>query len=459
MSTAPSSRSARWGALALLSLSMLAAYYVDKVIAPLKPLLEAQLGWNSSDYGFFRSGLGWINVFCLGLVFAGIILDRKGVRFTGLMAGWVMIGGALLQALALVPGLVPAGPWFGVRAPVLVSAWGLAVFSFGLEAAGITVSKAIVQWFQGRELALAMGLQLSVARLGTGLGMLIAAPLALRYRLATPVLLGVFLLGAGLLAFFGFSRMDRRIEAARAADEAPEEGFRLRDIGSLLGNSGFWLVALLCLLFYGGVFPFLENAPDLMVQKYGIAPSRSGAIPSLLPLGTILLTPIFGRIYDRKGHGVTIMLIGALLLVLVHGIFALPFLRHWGFAVVAVLLLGVAFSLVPSAMWPALARIIPQRQLGTAYALTFYLQNIGLAGIPFLVNRLLDRYCRSIGPEGAIRYDYTLPMLVFMGFGVAAVFVALALKREDRRKGYGLERSSQGAVEPGPGVPAVPVEA
>lgn len=287
-----------------------------------------------------------------------------------------------------------------------------------------------------------MGLQVSIARLGTGVAMLVAAPLATSYRLVTPVAFGVFLLGGGLAAFILFSRMDARAGSQASGPVREEERFNLKDIGAILRNSGFWLIAALCVLFYSAVFPFLGNASDLMVQKYGISPRFSGSIPSLLPIGTILLTPVFGRIYDRKGRGVSIMMLGAVLLVVAHGIFSLPFLTHWGFAVAAILLLGVAFSLVPSAMWPALSRIVPQRQLGTAYALTFYIQNIGLMGVPFLVNRLLDKCCRTPGADGRGGYDYTLPMLVFTAFGVAAFLVGVVLLREDARKGYGLERSS-----------------
>ena len=218
-----------------------------------------------------------------------------------------------------------------------------------------------------------------------------------------------------------------------------EEPFRLKDILLIVTNKGFWLIALLCVLFYSAVFPFLKYATDLMVNKYNVDPELAGNIPAILPFGTILLTPFFGNLYDRKGKGATIMIYGALMLIGVHLLFTLPILNQWWFATIVMIVLGIAFSLVPSAMWPSVPKIIPEKQLGTAYALIFWVQNIGLSMVPLLIGWILDTYCKIDNGTGKPAYDYTIPMAVFTCFGVLALFIALMLKREDRIKGYGLE--------------------
>jgi len=230
-----------------------------------------------------------------------------------------------------------------------------------------------------------------------------------------------------------------------------EDPFRLSDIGLIFRSSGFWLIAILCVLFYSAIFPFLKYAPDLMVNKFNIEDLfifginiKPGDIPAMLPMGTLILTPLFGSLYDRVGKGATIMIAGSLLLFAVHGLFSIPALNSVWIALTLCVLLGVAFSLVPSALWPAVPKIIPQKQLGTAYSLIFWIQNWGLMGAAYLIGWVLDKYCivgqRIVG-DGVTQniYDYTLPMLIFTAFGVAALVVALLLKREDKRKNYGLE--------------------
>jgi MFS family permease len=211
----------------------------------------------------------------------------------------------------------------------------------------------------------------------------------------------------------------------------------------IITNKGWWYIALLCVLFYSAVFPFLKYAADLMVNKFGISDDLAGTIPSMLPFGTILLTPLFGSLYDRKGNGATIMMIGAAILILVHSLFAVPFLNQWPVAIVLILALGVGFSLVPSAMWPSVPKIIPEKQLGTAYALIFWVQNWGLMGVPALIGWVLEKYCVTgqIMREGVLvnTYDYTLPMIIFAGFGVLAMLFAYLLKVEDKKMGYGLQ--------------------
>jgi len=243
-------------------------------------------------------------------------------------------------------------------------------------------------------------------------------------------------------------KLDRSEPDAVLASE--EDPFRLADIGVIFKSSGFWLIAILCVLFYSAVFPFLKYAPDLMVNKFNINDItifginlKSGDIPALLPMGTLILTPLFGNLYDRVGKGATIMIVGALLLVIVHGIFSIPALNSVWIALTLCILLGVAFSLVPSALWPAVPKIIPTKQLGTAYALIFWIQNWGLMGVPLLIGWALDKYCivgqRVVDGGTQNIYDYTIPMLIFTAIGVIALIVAFLLKREDKRKNYGLE--------------------
>lgn len=433
------SKVARWTALGVVAFTMLCGYFLTDVMAPLKPMLEEQLLWSSTDYGIFTSAYGWFNVFLLMLIFGGIILDKMGVRFTGLGACSLMLVGCAIKYGA-ISGYIPLeGTILGMKAQVAVAAFGYAIFGVGVEIAGITVSKIIVKWFKGKEMALAMGLEMATARLGTMLAMSVTVPVAnMMGSISAPILLCLIMLCIGLIAFIVYTFMDRKLEASVGDEKEEEESFRVNDIWLIVSNKGFWLIALLCVLFYSAVFPFLKYATDLMVNKYAVDKDLAGIIPSLLPLGTLFLTPFFGNLYDHKGKGATIMIIGALMLIGVHALFALPLLNYWWFATIIMIVLGVAFSLVPSAMWPSVPKIIPEKQLGTAYALIFWVQNWGLMGVPALIGWVLDRYCK-LGGEGQPAYDYTIPMIIFTSFGVLALIVAFMLKAEDKKKGYGLE--------------------
>lgn len=436
------SKIARWSVLALVSFTMLCGYFLTDVMAPLKPMLEEQFLWSSTEYGFFTSAYGWFNVFLFMLIIGGIILDKMGVRFTGVGACVLMIIGCSLKYYAISDFFTMDGEIFGWKAQVMVAAFGYAIFGVGVEIAGITVSKIIVRWFKGKEMALAMGLEMATARLGTALALSITVPAAKFFgSLSAPILLCLCMLCIGLIAFLVFCVMDRKLDSSMDAMEQTEEEepFRLKDIVVIVTNKGFWLVALLCVLFYSAVFPFLKYATDLMVNKYGVDPDLAGNIPAILPFGTILLTPFFGNLYDRKGKGATIMIYGALMLIGVHLLFTLPILNEWWFATIVMVVLGIAFSLVPSAMWPSVPKIIPEKQLGTAYALIFWVQNIGLSMVPLLIGWVLDTYCKIDNGSGKPAYDYTLPMAIFTSFGVLALIIALLLKREDKIKQYGLE--------------------
>lgn len=444
------SAAARWTALVIVSFTMMCGYFLTDIMAPLAGLLEGQLGWSRADYGTFTSSYGWFNVFLLMLIFGGIILDKLGVRLTGLGAAGVMVAGTAIKYWAVSTPSLGDATLFGLDAQVFWASIGFATFAVGVEVAGITVSKIIVKWFKGKEMAMAMGMEMAMARIGTAMALGFSVPIAKAtgvVDVSRPVLVALIGLCIGLISFIVYVMMDKKLDASEATGTAkvsdPEEEFKIADIGKILTNKGWWYIAILCVLFYSAVFPFLKYATDLMVNKFGVKEDLAGLIPMLLPFGNILLTPLFGGIYDRKGKGASIMIIGAVLLIFVHALFSVPGLNSWIFAMVLVVVLGIAFSLVPSAMWPSVPKIIPEKRLGTAYSLIFWVQNWGLMGVPLLIGWVLEKYCitgQTVRDGLTVNtYDYTLPMLIFTSFGILALVFAFLLKAEDKKKGYGLE--------------------
>ncbi len=417
--------------------------YTDKENTPQEEVVKVTsaidgLGWGSDDYGIFSGAYGYINVFLLMLFFGGIILDRCGIRFTGLMSTSLMFIGAMIKWYAVNNGF--EGEVFGLPTQVAIACLGFAIYGMGCEIAGITVTKVIAKWFTGHELALAMGLQVALARVGTACALFFALPLAQHFGIVSaPVMIGASTLCIGMLSYIVYCVMDKKLDASQsmaAGAENSEEQFKMSDLKVIFCNKGFWLITLLCLMFYSAVFPFLKFATNLMIIKYEVSPSLAGIIPGLLPFGTILLTPIFGSMYDRMGKGATLMLIGSALLTVVHILFALPIMNVWWFAVIVMILLGIAFSLVPSAMWPSVPKIIPTKQLGSAYAIIFYIQNIGLSMVPVLIGNVIQ----SNTVNGTT--DYTAPMAIFAFFGVIAVIISLLLKAADKKYNYGLEQKN-----------------
>ena len=397
----------RWTALVLASLSIFGAYYFNYALSSVKPMLESILGWNSEDFGTYTSAYAWFNVFLFMLIFSGFILDKLGVRKTGMGATIVMFLGTALNYWAIkhqfADNAVIHLPILGdMKAQVWWSSLGFAVFGVGTEAIGITISKAVVRWFKGKEMALAMGMQMAIARLGTALAIGVSIPLALKFTVTAPILFALILMILGVISFILFSILDIKLDKSEdKANEVvnPDDEFKIKDIISIISNLGFWYIAILCVLFYSAVFPFLFYANDLMVNKYNVDPSLAGTITMLLPFGTIILTPLFGSIYDKYGKGATIMIIGSMILILVHGVLAIPSLTLWWVAAIMVIILGVAFSLVPSAMWPSVPKIIPEKQLGTAYAVIFWIQNIGLMLVPLLLGIVLNNSNPNVSPN------------------------------------------------------------
>ena len=420
---------------------MMMGYFVNDVMSPLETLLELPteqggLGWTPSDYGFFSGSSGLINVFLLMLFFSGIILDKMGIRFTGVLSCSLMVLGTLLKLYAItanIPSTAVANfslftLHFSLPQSVAIASLGFAIFGVGYEMTGITVSKAMIRWFTGHELALAMGIQISMARLGTAAALSISAPIARHFTLSTPLLVSLSFLIIGLLAFLVFCVMDRKLdnnEATTMADNGDE--FRWSDIGVTLRNPGFWLITLFCVLFYSAISPFLKFSTKLMVIKYGVDADLAGFFSSIAPFGTILMTPLFGFIYDRYGKGVTLIITGALMLTCVHFGFSLP-MHSSATAIILMAILSISYSLAPAALWPCVPKIIPMKCLGTACSMIFLIQNFGKSIIPMLV-----------GLANETDTTYTSSMLIFGFTALGAALTAIAMLMTDKRKGYGLQ--------------------
>lgn len=404
------SKRARWTALIILSFTMFAGYLFTEIISPLKPILERTYGWNSADFGTVTSFYGFFNVWFIMLIIVGVLLDKFGIRFSTIGSVLIMIAGGTLKYFAFKLDFDPSSTinflFFEMKTRVFMASMGYALFGVGVEYAGITVSKSVVKWFKGKEMALAMGMQVAIARMGSAIPLFFGAYIAKAFDIPTVILISVSLLVLGLLAFFYYNTIDKKLDKQLGDIEnnagEVDDGFQLKDLRIIFQNRGFWLIALLCVLFYSAVFPFYKYGSDLMVNKFGVSETWAGLFPGLVPLGTMLLTPLFGGIYDKKGKGASIMIIGAIILIVVHFVFYLPFIDSVAIAFVNVILLGIAFSLVPSAMWPSVPKIIPEKQLGSAYAAIFWVQNFGLWGIPLLVGIVLNSTNPTVAPDKMI---------------------------------------------------------
>ncbi len=445
----------RWSALGVVAFTMMAAYFVNDVMAPMKSLLESERGWSSGDFGFFTGGYSALNLFLLMLIWGGMILDRFGVRFTGKLSAILMVVGTVLQYYGITVLADNTTMFLGHTMSVNVAYVGYAIFGVGAEVAGITVTKVIAKWFKNKEMATAMGVQVALARIGSQAAYAFALPMAIAYGITIPVLVGIVLLAGGLIAFFIFSMWDKKLDKQIAEDPTEaddEEKFSFNDVLCVVKNPGFWLIAMLCVLFYSCVFPFQKFATELMTMKYGVSVNWAGFIAGSPALGALVLTPIFGGFIDKRGKAASIMALGAAMLIVVHCVYAIPTITSTWVAIVLMIILGVAFSLVPSAMWPSVAKIFPSHQLGTAYALIFFIQNIGLWGVPTLIGSVLENHCitgtvekfneATQVVETVTVYDYTVPMIIFSGLAVVSLFVAFALKVADKKFGYKLEEAN-----------------
>ncbi len=438
----------RWVMLFILAFVMFGAYVAsDNIFAVETTLQGSDYGLTGNEYGSLAGAYSIFNVYFLMLIFGGLILDKKGIRFTGIMSCILMVAGIAMLAWSMfeLPRIMASGeelqevyiPLLGtMRTAVIPAVVGMGIYGVGAEIAGITVTKAIAKWFVGYEMALAMGLQLSLARLGTGLAYG-ATPVIVKLAsgsVGVAVLVGLILLAIGLGAYMIYcaydKKLDRQLEKQGVAEEAAaeDEEFHLKDTVEVIKNPAFWMIAFLCLLFYAAVNPFLKYSTGLMINKFGIDETLAGLFPMILPMGCIVLTPLFGGVYDKKGHGADLMILGAVLITAVHLLFALPFNTSTTAALVLMVCLGIGFALLPSAMWPSIAKIMPAKLLGTTMALTFYIQNIGFIFVPKAISAIQEN------TEGYFWFS-----MFFAGLGVTAILLALGIKVLDRKKHYGLQ--------------------
>lgn len=532
---------ARWTALGLLAFAMFCSYIFMDILSPIKDLLQSTRGWDSTAFGTMQGSETFLNVFIFFLIFAGIILDKMGVRFTAILSGAVMLVGATINWYALTDAFLGSSldVWFtnhlnyipvfdelgispfyeGMPASAKFSAVGFMIFGCGVEMAGITVSRGIVKWFKGREMALAMGSEMALARLGVATCMIFSpmfAELGGHVSVARSVAFGVVLLMIALIMFIVYFFMDKKLDEQTHAEEEKDEPFKISDLGKILTSAGFWLVALLCVLYYSAIFPFQKYAVNMLqcnltltppdetsfwatdtvtvlqyvimlvvaaaafasnfsknkVVRYstlaiaivalvgycvmGYMRQSAAAIFAVFPLLAVGITPILGKFVDYKGKAASMLVLGSILLIACHLTFAfiLPMFKGNDLAGVCVayitiLVLGASFSLVPASLWPSVPKLVDSKIIGSAYALIFWIQNIGLWLFPLLIGKVLDNTNPQITeavangtmtPEtAAISYNYTWPLVMLAFLGVAALLLGLVLKVIDRKKGLGLE--------------------
>ena len=454
---------ARWTALVLLAGAMFFAYIFMDVLSPLQEFLQSNNGWDPDAYGRFAGSETFLNVFVFFLIFAGIILDKMGVRFTAILSGAVMFAGGFINYYALTESFQNSAfhgfmehfinlpntwwnitPFYeGMPASAKLSAIGFMIFGCGCEMAGITVSRGIVKWFQGKEMALAMGTEMALARVGVAvvvIGSPFIATLGDNINVSRSLAVAVLLLLIGLISFIVYAFMDKKLETEMGTSaEEKDDPFKVSDLKYIFSSKVFWIVSLLCVLYYSAIFPFQKYAINMLQCNLGVTAQEAGFVFFVFPLGAAAVTPILGNFLDKKGKGATMLIFGAILMIVCHLTFALvlPATQSEIIAYGAIILLGISFSLVPASLWPSVPKLVDNKLLGSAYAVIFWIQNIGLYAFPMIIGAVLTS--TNPGVENPLDYNYTVPMLVFASLGVLALILGVTLKALDAKNHYGLE--------------------
>lgn len=435
---------ARWAVLILVAMTMFFAYMFVDVMSPLKSLVESDLHWNSNVFGTYAASEYILNV-CGFLLIAGILLDKLGVRFSGVLSAGLMVLGATIKFVGISDWFQTTqfaawlnSWWIEMPASAKMASLGFMIFGCGCEMEGTNVSKILAKWFKGKEMALAMGLEMAIARLGVFAVMWIAPIISKSFGGSVLAPLGFCgaLLCIGLLNFVVFGVMDKKFDkqlteaGIESGEESSDEEFHVSDLGAIFKSKMFWIVALLCVLYYSAIFPFQRYATNFLETTLAINAEDAARLFSCFPILAMALTPILGIFLDKIGKGASMLMVGSIIMIVCHLSFAflLPAFPSKWLALLLIVTLGVSFSLVPAALWPSVPKIIDEKILGSAYCLIFWVQNIGLCFVPVIIGRLLQ----STG-------GYLAPMIVFSSFGVLAFILSIILKAEDKKKGYGLE--------------------
>ena len=442
----------RWAMMLLVSFLMAANYFFYDVLSPLKATLQEHLNMSSQDYGIIVGFYAFPNTFLLMAILGGIILDKLGIRPTGFLFAVFMLIGASLTAYGASDYFHQGGIGYkfmssfltGYSPEVKMMSLGMLIFGLGAETSIVVTSKILVKWFKGYEIALAFGINLALARIGTALAFVLPESMAQAFNYTTPVWFGVMLLLIGFLGFLIYMMYDIKLDRQVKDSErllSKDEEFHFSDLKKLFTNRSFLFITALCVTFYAAVFPFLKYAPDFIYHKYGISRETAGLVASFLPFGTVVFTPLFGLFVDKIGKSASMMIYGSVMLIIIHLLFGLTGFNPY----VLMILLGIAFSLVPAAMWPSVAKIVPEARIGTAYGAMFSLQNLGLFAVPILAGTILDSTNPGVTPEmieAGAQLNYTPTILMFVIFGVLGVIFAFLLKWDDKHSGYGLELPS-----------------
>ena len=435
----------RWLVLLLVGFVLATNYYFYDAFSTLKDLMQAEFKFTNTDYGLFVSFYSIPNTFLLMAVIGGIILDKFGIRITGFTFVFFMALGALLTAYGASAMYGNGGLGYGFMQSFLpkyspelkMMLLGRFFYGLGAETSIVVVSKVLVKWFKGKDLGLAFGLKVGFGRLGTFLALQLSPVFAKEgANLSGAIWLAAIFVCIGLLAFVVYMLFDilkdkNTVVVIEENTVKESDKFSFKDIFGLFNNRAYLFIALICLTFYSAVFPFLAFAPDFFSDKFGFTTTQSGKITSLLPLATLIFTPLFGFLIDRKGKSATAMIFGALSLLIVHLLFGLTNMLPY----IPMIFLGIAFSLVPAAMWPSMVKLVKDKQIGTAYGLMYSIQNLGLWGFPILAGKILDWQ----NPGNPVKLDYTYTILMFASLGVLGLFFAIMLKIQDKKKGYGVE--------------------
>ncbi len=431
----------RWAILVLVGFILSVNYYFYDAFSTLKDQLMTEFGFTNTDYGLFVSFYSIPNTFLLMAVIGGVILDKFGIRRTGFGFIFFMAFGAVLTAYGATEYYSVGGFGHSMMSSFLPSyspelkmmLLGRFFYGLGAETSIVVISKILVKWFKGKDLALAFGLKVGFGRLGTFAALQLSPRILEETQLSTAIWFAAVLVLMGLLAFMVYMLLDVRYDKEVKPEivSGDKEGFKLSDIGNILKNPAFIYIALLCLTFYAAVFPFLAFAPDFFLNKFDMTKIQSGEITSLLPLGTLIFTPLFGFLIDRYGKAASAMIFGSAILVTIHLLFAFTYFQPH----VPMILLGVAFSLVPAAMWPSMVKLVDEKQMGTAYGLMYSIQNLGLFGVPILAGVILD----ATNQGDVAKLNYTPTIIMFVGLGLLALVFSFLLKYEDKRNSRGID--------------------